>query len=97
MVRESYKASADDDETVRKRLKKHNPSRQDKDFKYYACPVCRKSFAVTRGVNWGWSFSKSFNGNSGKLVFCTYSCMRRAERLLGIGVAFGKPLEEANK
>lgn len=69
---------AQDDESVLKRLKYGNTKWIKHSVTHYICPVCGKEFNTMMCSGWGWSIRKH------NLKFCTYGCMRRAERLLGI-------------
>ena len=69
---------AQDDESILKRLKYKSKGHCRHKITYYNCPVCGKEFSLLMCSGWGWTIKAR------GLKFCTYGCMRKAERLLGI-------------
>ena len=68
---------AEKDKTILKRLKKTNNPRTVSGIKYFICPVCLKEFSTHLYSGWVYKLHR----NSHLIMFCGYTCMRKAESL----------------
>lgn len=68
---------AEKDKAILKRLKKTNNPRTVSGIKYFRCPVCLKEFSTHLYSGWVYKLHR----NSHLLMFCGYTCMRKAESL----------------
>ena len=71
------KTDTNTERSIIKRLKKSNLPKTVQGVKYYECPVCRKQFSTY--LFSGWAYKIKYNSHL--LMFCGYSCMRKAENL----------------
>lgn len=51
-------------------------ARKDREYSIYICPTCGHRFCIMN--NYGWAYRKEMLGTR---TFCSYSCMRKAEKM----------------
>lgn len=71
-------AEEQENKAILKRCRRSNNPVSEGGVRYYFCPVCQKKFSTYLYTGWAYKM----NRNSSLLMFCGYTCMRRADRLI---------------